>query len=282
MTGPRQVALVTGASSGMGKSIAEALLASGRKVYVAARSADRLRDLEAMGAVALEIDLVDNASIERAAARIAAEDGLDILVNNAGYGLYGSVEETTLDDARRQFEVNLFGLARLTQLVLPNMRERGSGYIVNISSMGGRIYTPLGAWYHATKHALEGWSDCLRIEVAQFGIRVVIIEPGLIATGFGDVLIEPMLRRSGSGPYARLAECVAKATAATYAPGGGSDPGVVARVVLRAVDSERPRTRYAVGKFAWPLITLRRLVGDRIFDRLIMRQVGFKLDGGQS
>lgn len=272
----KQVALVTGASSGMGKAIAQTLLASGRKVYVAARSADRLQDLVAQGAVAVELDLADGETIEPAVSRILGEDAVDILVNNAGFGLYGAVEDTPLSDARRQFEVNLFGPARLTQLLLPAMRARGSGWVVNISSMGGRIYTPLGAWYHASKHALEGWSDCLRIELAPFGIRVVVIEPGIIATGFGDVLVEPMLRRSGSGPYARLADLVATATRASYAPGAASDPRVVADAVLRAVSSDRPRTRYVVGKFARALIALRRFAGDRIFDRVILNQVGVR------
>ena len=276
MAGNPQVALVTGASSGMGKAIARALLASGRKVYVAARSADRLADLAEAGAVPVEFDLADGDAIERAVARITGEGRLDILVNNAGFGLYGSVEDTSPADALGQFQVNLFGPARLTQLLLPTMRAQRSGWIVVISSMGGRIYTPLGAWYHASKHALEGWSDCLRLEVAPFGIRVVVVEPGIIDTGFGDLLIDPMLRRSTGGPYAPLAGHVAAATRASYAPGRGSDPEVVARAVRRAVGTDRPRTRYVVGKYARTLITLRRLVGDRLFDRIILSQVGVR------
>lgn len=132
-----------------------------------------------------------------------------MLVNNAGFGCYGAVEDTPINDARYQFEVNLFGLARLTQLLLPKMREKGAGKIINMSSMGGKMYTPLGAWYHASKHALEGWSDCLRLELAQFGIDVVIIEPGAIKTEFGDVMAAPMLERSGSGAYSAIAQKMA-------------------------------------------------------------------------
>jgi NAD(P)-dependent dehydrogenase (short-subunit alcohol dehydrogenase family) len=265
-----QVALVTGASSGMGKAIAKALLASGRQVFAAARSVERMQDLAALGAVPVGLDLADPASIDAAADRVGS---VQILINNAGFGLYGAVEDLPIAEARRQFEVNLFGPARLTQLLLPGMRAAGRGWIVNISSMGGRIYTPLGAWYHASKHAIEGWSDCLRIELAPFGIHVVVVEPGIIGTGFGDVLIEPMLQRSAGGAYASLAEAVAAATRATYARGKASDPQVVADAVLRAVGSNRPRTRYAVGKHARSLMLLRRLVGDRNFARIILGQV---------
>ena len=273
-----QVALVTGASSGIGKAIAHALLESGRTVFVAARSLDRLQDLAAMGAVPIAVDLADPASIEEAVAGLPSDRPVDILVNNAGFGLYGAVEDIPLAEARRQFEVNLFGPARLTQLLLPGMRAQGSGWVVNISSMGGRIYTPLGAWYHASKHALEGWSDCLRLEIAPFGIRVVVVEPGIIDTGFGDVLIEPMLRASAGTVYAPLAEAVATATRATYAPGKGSDPRVVADAVLRAVGTERPRTRYLAGRYARSLILMRRLIGDRLFDAMLLRSIGLKKD----
>lgn len=179
-------ALVTGASSGMGKAIARRLIDDGYLVYVAARSTDKMADLVQLGAVALRMDISKDAEIVAAVAAIAERSGgVDVLVNNAGYGLYGPVEEIGLDEARYQFEVNVFGAARLTQLLLPAMRAKGRGTIVNITSMGGKIYTVLGAWYHATKHALEGWSDSLRLELEPFGIRVVVIEPGLIETGFG-------------------------------------------------------------------------------------------------
>ena len=266
-----KVALVTGASSGMGKEIAKALLKDRFTVIVAARGVDKMSDLKEMGAHPLRIDMADQASIQTTVDEIIKTyDGVDVLVNNAGFGCYGTVEETPIDDARYQFEVNLFGLARLTQLLLPKMREKGAGKIVNITSMGGKIYTPLGAWYHASKHALEGWSDCLRLELAAFGIDVVIIEPGIIETGFGGVLMEPMLQRSGGGPYAQLAKNVANATENSYKRGGGSPPKVIANIVVKAVNSQKPKTRYVAGKLAQPLMFVRKWFGDRIFDWVVM------------
>lgn len=267
--------LVTGASSGMGKETAKRLLRDGHTVYVAARRLDQMQDLQAMGAIALKMDITQEDDIVAAVQTITAgHGGVDVLINNAGFGMYGSVEETSMADARYQFEVNLFGMARLTQLLLPAMRKKGAGKIVNLSSMGGKIYTPLGAWYHATKHAIEGWSDCLRIELAPFGIDVVIIEPGIIATEFGNVLLNPMLKRSGQGPYKALAQGMAKGTRETYGkPGAASPPSVVVDAIVKAISARKPRTRYAVGKLARPMILLRKLFGDRVFDKAIMSQV---------
>ena len=261
--------LITGASSGMGKEAAKKLLADGYGVYVAARRVDRMADLEQMGATALAMDISRDEDIVSAVERITAESGgVDILVNNAGFGSYGAMEDTTLEDARYQFEVNLFGLARLTQLVLPNMREKKAGRIINISSMGGKIYTPLGSWYHATKFALEGWSDCLRIEVAPFGIDVVIIEPGAIDTEWSGIMIEQMMERSGDGPYADQAKRMADA-----ADDGGSPVSVIADVIVKSVKAKKPKTRYSAGKYAKQLLTLRKLVSDRMFDRIIKSQI---------
>ncbi len=270
----KQVALVTGASSGMGKDFARQLLADGYTVYAAARRVEQMDDLKELGAHPLRMDITDDAEIVAAVETIAKQHGgVDVLINNAGFGSYGSVEDTSIEDARYQFEVNLFGLARLTQLVLPYMREQRSGKIVNISSMGGKIYTPLGAWYHATKHALEGWSDCLRLELAPFNIDVIVIEPGLILTEFGSVLLEPMLERSGTGPYADLTAKLAKATKSSYDKGEGSPPSVVTKAVARALRARRPKTRYAMGKLAKPLIFVRKWFGDRFFDMAVMSQV---------
>ena len=178
-----KTALITGASSGIGKATAKKLLKDGLNVYVVARRLDKMQDLVQLGASAIKMDITIEADVNNVIEQISKEcDGIDILINNAGYANYGSIEDTSLEDARRQFDVNLFGLAELTKKVLPYMRSKNEGMIVNISSAGGRIYTPLGAWYHATKHALEGWSDCLRLELKQFGIKVVIIEPGIIKT----------------------------------------------------------------------------------------------------
>ena len=264
--------LVTGASSGIGKETALRLLGEGYSVYAAARRVDEMSDLDELGAAVVAMDVTREDDVVSVVRQIEEEaGGVDILINNAGFGLYGAMEDTPVEDARRQFEVNLFGPARLTQLVLPHMRRQGKGRIVNVSSMGGRIYTPLGSWYHASKHALEGWSDCLRLEVKGFGIDVIIIEPGVIETSFGDVMVEPMLERSGSTAYAELARRVARATVANYAPGRGSPPSLIAGVISRALRSHRPRTRYVAGKYARPMIGLRRTFGDKVFDRVVMR-----------
>ncbi|KML60526.1 short-chain dehydrogenase [Burkholderia cepacia] len=270
----KKTALVTGASSGMGKEIARQLIHDGFQVYVAARNVDKMIDLERRGARLLRMDLSRETEVVAAVDTILKETGgVDVLVNNAGFGLYGPVEDVGIEEARYQFEVNVFGTARLTQLLLPAMREKGSGTIVNITSMGGKIYTLLGAWYHATKHALEGWSDCLRLELAPFGIRVVIVEPGLIETGFGDVVSRGLLARSGSGAYAKLTQAVAKATQQAYDNGRGTDPAVIANVVSQAVRAKKPRTRYVAGKYAKPMILIRTWLGDRLFDRVIMSQM---------
>ena len=266
-------ALVTGASSGMGKATAARLLRDGFTVYAVARRIEQMRDLEKLGATVVAADVTQEHDLVGLVERITADQGgVDVLVNNAGFGLYGAVEDTTIADARYQFEVNLFGMARLTQLVLPGMRARRTGKIVNLSSMGGKIYTPLGAWYHASKHAVEGWSDCLRLELKAFGIDVIVIEPGIIATEFGTVLSDPMLKRSGQGPYADLARRVAAGTSGGYESRATSAERL-ADVIAEAIAARRPRTRYVAGRYARPLILLRKWFGDRVYDRVVMSQV---------
>lgn len=270
----KKVALVTGASSGMGKEIAKQLLAEAFVVYTTARRTDRMRDLEQLGAIVLKMDVTQEADVLSVISKIQDQNsGVDVLINNAGFGSYGAMEDTPIQDARYQFEVNLFGPALLTKSVLPYMRQQRSGKIVNISSMGGKIYTPLGAWYHASKHALEGWSDCLRIELAPFGIDVIIIEPGIIETEFGNAMIEPMMQRSGHSPYSEMAEKMKAATMKSYAKGNGSPPALVARTVSKALRAKRPKTRYVVGKMARPLLLLRKWFGDRIFDKVVQASI---------
>jgi NAD(P)-dependent dehydrogenase (short-subunit alcohol dehydrogenase family) len=265
--------LVTGASSGMGKATALKLLSDGHRVYAAARRVEQMRDLEQRGAILLEMDVTNDEQVVSAVNRITAEHGgVDVLVNNAGFGLYGAMEDTTIADARYQFEVNVFGVARLTQLVLPYMREKGAGTIINVSSVGGKIYTPLGSWYHASKHAIEGWSDSLRLELEQFGIHVIIVEPGFTATEFSPALLDPMLARSGKGAYATFTAKIAAATVKSNESGGGSSPAIIADVIAHAIAVKRPKTRYAAGRLARPLILARKLVGDRVFDRIVMSQ----------
>ncbi len=270
----KQVILITGASSGMGKDFALDLIKKGHIVYGAARRIDRMKDLEDAGGHALALDVTDEAQIEKVVKTIVDEQGrIDVLINNAGYAVYGAVETVSMEDARRQFEVNIFGLAALTQKVIPYMREAKSGKIINISSMGGKMYTPLGAWYHATKHALEGWSDCLRLELKPFNIDVVIIEPGVILTEFGDVMYEPMVKRAAGTAYEKMTNTMANAAKESYDKGQGSKPKVITNLINKAIDSAKPKTRYAAGYMAKPLMFIRRTFSDRMFDRIIMSQL---------
>jgi NAD(P)-dependent dehydrogenase (short-subunit alcohol dehydrogenase family) len=269
-----KVALVTGASSGIGRATAEKLIADGYLVYAGARRVDRMKDLEARGGFALPLDVTDEASMRAAVERVISEQGrVDVLVNNAGYGQYGPVEDTPIDVARHQFEVNLFGLARMTQLILPHMRAQHSGTIVNISSMGGRMYTPLGAWYHATKHAIEGFSDCLRFEVEPFGVDVVIVEPGMIRTEFSDGVTRNIQAADGTA-YSGLIRAIANAQDGdASSPSRMSPPSVIADTISLALRARRPKTRYVAGAMGRRLILMRRIVGDRGFDRLLRRMV---------
>lgn len=270
-----RTALVTGASSGIGDATARKLQDLGFTVYGAARRTDRLQNLAQDGIHTFAMDVTDDASMRSGIGQIVAATGrIDVLVNNAGYGSYGALEEVDINEGRRQFEVNVFGVIRLAQLALPYMRAQGSGTIVNITSMGGKIYTPLGGWYHGTKFALEALSDCLRLEVKPFGIDVVVIEPGGIATEWGGIAAELVEETSGKGPYASQAQAVAKTLRPGAAPNRNSPPSVIAEAVGKAVTANKPKTRYAVGFGARPLIAARRLLPDRMFDALISRAVG--------
>ena len=262
------VALVTGASSGIGEATVRRLLAAGWTVFAGARRVERMQPLAQAGAHLLPLDVTDDASMSAAIAAIRDGGGrLDLLVNNAGYGSYGALEDVPMDEARRQFEVNVFGLARLIQLATPIMRAQRSGTIVNITSIGGRIHSPMGSWYHATKFAVEGLSDCLRMELAPFGIRVVIIEPGAIRTEWNAIARQSLLRQSGTGAYREQAEQQAAMLAGGDASSMASAPEVVAATILRAVQATRPKTRYATGGGARSILMLRRLLPDRGFDR---------------
>jgi NAD(P)-dependent dehydrogenase (short-subunit alcohol dehydrogenase family) len=263
-----RVATVTGASSGIGEATARRLRELGWTVYAAARRVDRMAPLADVGVVPVRVDVTVDADLVALVDRVLHETGrVDLLVNNAGYGSYGALEEVPLDEARRQLEVNLVALARLVQLVLPTMRAQRSGRLVNVSSMGGRFGEPLGSWYHATKFAVEGLSDSLRLELAPFGIDVVVVQPGSIATEWGDVAARHLLERSAGGPYADQAARGAVALAST---GDGSSPAAVADVVGRAATARRPRTRYRVGRGARPVLLARRLLPDRAFDAVLL------------
>jgi NAD(P)-dependent dehydrogenase (short-subunit alcohol dehydrogenase family) len=275
------VAIVTGGSSGIGESVCRALQGAGFTVYAAARRMDQMASLAAAGMKIVKVDVTDDGSLVALVDQVVAETGrIDVLVNNAGYGSYGALEDVPMDEARRQFDVNVFGLARLTQLVLPHMRSRRSGRIVNISSMGGKIYEPMGSWYHSTKFAVEGLSDSLRMELRPFGIQVVLIEPGAIKTEWAGISADNVRARSAGGPYAKQAGQVgAVLDAGAGETARGSDPSVVADAVVKAATARRPRTRYAIGLGAKPLILLRRVLPDRGFD-FLMRQIFRRADRG--
>jgi NAD(P)-dependent dehydrogenase (short-subunit alcohol dehydrogenase family) len=267
-----RVALVTGGSSGIGERTAVRLREAGFTTYAVARRVERMRALEDAGVTTFAMDVTDDASMTSGIERILGDQGrLDVLVNNAGYGSYGAVENVPIEEARRQFEVNLFGLARLTQLATPGMRERGSGRIINVSSVGGKFYEPLGAWYHATKFAVEGFSDSLRLELAPYGIRVVILEPGPIRTEWNAIARDNLVESSRGTAYQRQAEAVAARMESGEDPMVSSSPDVVAKKIATAATTRRPRTRYPVGRGARSLVTGRRLLPDRAMDAVIAR-----------
>jgi NAD(P)-dependent dehydrogenase (short-subunit alcohol dehydrogenase family) len=264
----RPVALITGASSGMGKDFALRLISEGYAVYGAARRVERMNDIEAAGGTVLALDVAADATMVAAIDRIIEERGrIDVLINSAGYGQYGALEDVPIEAGRRQMEVNLIGAARLTQLCLPHMRERKFGKIFNISSIGGKVALPLGGWYHASKFALEGYSDALRNEVRSFGIDVIVIEPGGIETEWGGIAAEEADRHSGNGAYARLVERTRKAMTGQ---GKSPPPRVISDLLVKALEAKRPQTRYHGGKLAGPLLFLRRWLSDRALDRLLM------------
>ena len=268
----KKVILITGASSGIGKTTAKKLINEGHIVYGAARRVEKMNDIK--GLKTIKLDVSKEEDCKKAVDTVMNREGrIDVLFNNAGFGLYGSVEDIPLKDARYQFDVNMFGFAAMTKAVLPHMRKQNSGKIINTSSMGGKIYTPLGAWYHATKHALEGFSDCLRLELKQFNIDVVVIEPGIIQTSFGDVVGGPMMKYSGKGVYSNLAKRVARTTENSYKEGGGTSPDVIANKVSKAINARKPKTRYVKGKYASMMINTRKWFGDKVFDKMIMSTV---------
>ncbi len=270
----KKVVLVTGASSGIGESTAYALMQKGYIVYGAARRLDKLKDLQGKGIKTILLDVTDDDSMTACVEEIVKNEGrLDILINNAGYGSFGAVEDVPLEEARRQLEVNIFGLARMTQLVLPHMRRNNFGRIINIGSMGGRVWTPYGAWYHATKFAVEGFSACLRMEVEPFGIDVVVIEPGGIKTDFGDIAATGLQKASKDGAYKKYATKVADAMRKTY-NGNLTPPSVIAGCIVKAATVKKPRTRYLLGYGAKPAVYIHKLFGDRVYDAIIKKMYG--------
>ena len=267
---PEQVVLVTGSSSGIGRAVAFEAMRRGHRVFASARKPEDLAGFEVPGRLTvLPLDVTDPDSVSAAVREVLRSAGrIDALVNSAGYGQYGAVEDVSIDLWRRQFDVNFFGTLQAIQGVLPAMREARSGTIVNLSSVAGKVAIPFAAPYCASKHALEALSDSLRVEIAPFGVRVVIVEPGPIVTRFGQTarsLVQPLLSRGG-GPYAGFYRGAERAMDVDFQR-GKRPPEVVARIVLKAIESAKPRTRYPVTAMARMYIPLRRLLPDRLFDR---------------
>jgi NAD(P)-dependent dehydrogenase (short-subunit alcohol dehydrogenase family) len=265
--------LITGCSTGIGRATAERLAAGGWKVYATARRLESIADLAAKGCETLALDVTDEASMEAAVKHVEdAEGAVGVLINNAGYSQSGAVETVPMDEVRRQFETNVFGLVRMCQLVLPGMRRQRWGRIVNLSSMGGRLVFPGGGLYHGTKYAVEAISDALRFEVRDFGVDVILIEPGLIKTEFGETAAKGT---GDGGDYAAFNDAVAKATAGAYEGptmklGGGPDD--VARKIEKALGARRPKARYPVTASARILLTQRALLPDRGWDLFVGTQ----------
>jgi len=276
--------LITGCSTGIGRETALHLAKLGPfTVYATARKLESLADLERAGCRTLALDVCDEESMQAAVGAVEeAEGSVWGLVNNAGYSQSGAVESIPLESLRRQFETNVFGLVRMCQLVLPGMRRRGEGRIVNLSSMGGKVTFPGGGVYHATKYAVEALSDALRFEVKGFGVDVVLIEPGLITTSFGDTAVGSIdAAEAADGPYAKFNAEVAESTANAYEGpmaklGGG--PETVARKIETALVNDNPRARYTVTPSAKLALVQRRLLSDRMWDRVLGTQ--FSRPGG--
>ncbi|HET7736087.1 MAG TPA: oxidoreductase [Nocardioidaceae bacterium] len=268
----KKTVLITGCSTGIGHAAAARLAEAGHTVYATARRPETLSDLA--GCRTLALDVNDEESMAAAVSRVEAEEGaVDVLVNNAGYSQSGALETLPLESIRQQFETNVFGLIRMSQLVLPGMRRAGGGKIINIGSMGGKLTFPGGGIYHATKYAVEAISDAMRFEVQGFGVRVVLIEPGLITTDFAKTAVASVENVDDHGPYAQFNKVVGAATEGVYKGpmaklGGG--PDTVAKVIEKAIDARRPRARYTVTPSAKLAIAQRRLAPDRVWD-LAMR-----------
>ena len=279
MAADSKVGLITGCSTGIGKVTAQHLAGRGWTVYATARRLSDVSDLAAAGYRTLALDVTDEASMVAAVRTIEdAEGAVGVLVNNAGYSQSGAIESVSLERVRRQFETNVFGTVRMTQLVLPAMRRRRRGKIVNVGSMGGRFTFPGGGYYHATKYALEAITDALRFEVAGFGIDAILIEPGLIRTAFGESAGRSVEGWSdGPDAYTAFNETIARTTRAAYEGGPmsrlGGGPETVALTIERAIVAKKPKTRYTVTASANVLLTIRKLLPDRAWDAFVASQM---------
>jgi short-subunit dehydrogenase len=268
----KKIILITGASAGMGKEMAIHLLQDGHIVYGAARRVDKMSDIQQLGVKVLAMDVTNEASTATGVESIIKAEGrIDILINNAGFGSYGAIEDVPISDARYQLEVNVFGAARLIQLVLPHMREQHYGKIINISSIGGKFAAALGGWYHASKFALEALSDSLRNEVKQFGIDVVVIEPGGVKSEWSEIAMDSLMKISGDTQYRSLAKQFAGI--ALKANAKNADPIVIVNLIRKAIAAKNPKTRYHGGYMAAPALFMRKILPDRTFDKMLLSQL---------
>ena len=266
----KKVILITGASSGIGFDAAQTLARQGHTVYAAARRVEKMEPLQIDGVKVMRMDVTDSASMAEGVKTVLdAEGRIDVLVNNAGYGYFGAVENVTMEEARRQVEVNVFGLAELCKLVLPVMRKQGSGRIINTSSIAGKMVLPFGAWYHVSKFSVEALSDALRMEMRPFGVDVVLIEPGGIKTDWGIIAAKHLAESSKGTAYEedalREAELMHKGYSGNYL----SAPRVVTRAISRAVNSQRPRARYRIGSGAFIMVFLHTVLPTRWWDGMM-------------
>jgi len=274
MSEPSRAVLITGCSSGIGEATALRLAKAGWTVYATARRPETLTTLADAGCTTLALDVVDEASRQAAVdAVVAAEGAVGVLINNAGYSQSGAVESVPEDRVRAQFETNVFGPLALCRAVLPGMRQQGWGKIVQLSSMGGKLTFPGGGLYHATKHALEALSDAMRFEVKGFGVDVIVIEPGLITTGFSATTVRELGGTASGGPYDEFNRAVGEATTESYEKGLLSKlagpPETVAEKIETALNAKRPRARYTVTPSARALLTLHAVLPDRGWDAML-------------
>lgn len=266
----KKVVLITGASAGMGEAAAKLFSQKGYIVYAGARRVEKMEHLKQLGINTRYLDVTDIESNENLVNEILQkENRIDILINSAGYGSFGALEDVSPEEAKRQFDVNVFGAANLTQLVLPTMRAQRSGKIVNISSIGGQLYSPLGGWYYASKHALEAMSDTLRLEVKQFGIDVIIIEPGGTATEWQKVTNENMLATTPKdSPYRSMVEQFTSIDESGFATAED-----IAKLIYKSITATKPKTRYQFNFSDKLVVILARKLSYKMFDRMILSQM---------
>ena len=271
MTKFQRSVLITGASSGIGKATAQMLLLEGWNVIAAARRIDAMNDLQDLGAEVLPLNICDPHSRRNLVNQIHQRFGsLDALVNNAGFGEAGPIETMPIEKAQQIFEVNVFGLISLTQLFLPTMRECGKGRVINVSSIAGRFVSPGIGWYGASKFAVEALSDALRLELHQFGIKVIIIEPGLISTGFENIAKVSMRAAQIDSTWAPMMRKVEENCSKGFK--NASTAKVVAATIKKALDSPSPRARYRCGHRAESVL-FQKMLPTGLWDAILRRQM---------